>query len=329
MRRSTRTERRQARLGAVLLLVAGICSILASLAFAFLVRNRSDALDVVEQLRDTQARLMLTAACNYVQEAGRLGYDWTTPPATDADIHREAYGWIDVRDGRDGPRGTNGEALFSTALVVDGDGDGTMDRPAWPAIGGVVRAPMHVQRRPPFALAPDVAPNAMVVDELDPDFGRPLLRRPDPEPAIDDRARWWAGDPAPRQETVGLAWFRILRDGPSTFVVTCGAGATQGFRDWQECDRDGHGQDYGGDPALFADAIAQEARLWYRIEWSGAVKDASYHDIQNEYPHFGLKDHYALWPMNSSDSHQCQAHTRGMVGTMRWVQRLREEPARW
>ncbi len=76
-------------------------------------------------------------------------------------------------------------------------------------------------------------------------------------------------------------------------------------------------------------ALAQEARLWYRIEWSSAVKDASYHDIQNEYPFFGLKDHYALWPMNSSDSHQCEAHTRGMVGTMRWVQRLRAEPARW
>src|SRR5688572_33473510 len=102
----------QHRRGTILIIVAGISALLASLALTFLVRNRSDAEETQATIREVQARIMLVAACNYIQEGSRLGWDQypSTPAATNdvfptgssaaasVPVHEETFGWLDVRD---------------------------------------------------------------------------------------------------------------------------------------------------------------------------------------------------------------------------------------
>src|SRR5476651_1933059 len=92
------TRHQHARRGAVLILVAGVAGLMVALSVAFLTRMRSDAEENMLIVREAQARIMLTAACSYIQEASRLGYDQGN--------HEEAYGWIDVRNGKLGPKAT-------------------------------------------------------------------------------------------------------------------------------------------------------------------------------------------------------------------------------
>ena len=63
--------------GTILIIVAGICALLASLTVAFLARSRSSIEETVAFEAEVQARLMLVAACMYVCEASRLGYETT------------------------------------------------------------------------------------------------------------------------------------------------------------------------------------------------------------------------------------------------------------
>ncbi len=90
--RSHMTTRR----GTVLIVVAGLSALLASSALIFLISVRGDVEDMNLLQREAQARIMLTAACNYIQEASRLGWE---PAASTSTEHTEAFGWIDVRDG--------------------------------------------------------------------------------------------------------------------------------------------------------------------------------------------------------------------------------------
>ena len=62
------------RSGTILIIVAGISALLASLSLTFLLRIRDGAQSSLLVERETQARLMLHAACAYVLEAGRIGY---------------------------------------------------------------------------------------------------------------------------------------------------------------------------------------------------------------------------------------------------------------
>src|SRR4051812_49619291 len=94
------------RRGSILIVVSGLSAILAVLAFGFLTRMRMDGEESSAMVAETQARIMLYAALSYVQEGSRLGWD---DPATPE--HEEAYGWVDVRDGRVGPCGRHGEPL--------------------------------------------------------------------------------------------------------------------------------------------------------------------------------------------------------------------------
>jgi hypothetical protein len=135
------------RQGTILIIVSGISVLLLGMSVAFLARTGSDAEENRMVVREAQARIMLVAACSYVQECSRLGWD---DPATPQ--HEEAYGWIDVRDGDVGPKvedwsqpGQPKSSVFlSTALVEDSGNTGVADRPAWPAIGGVALCPMYV-----------------------------------------------------------------------------------------------------------------------------------------------------------------------------------------
>ncbi len=149
------------------------------------------------------------------------------------------------------------------------------------------------------------------------------------------------GDPRPRIRTTGRAWFRLWRDGPATFVVTCGAGGTLGYRlrDWLAVDPVTHQRimsaadraQFSDDYETFRDLDAQEVRFWYRVEWSAAVLALDYHNLDHE---LGTdRDHYMSWPPNASHtwrhSRRTQMHAKNMVGTISYVQRLVTEPTNW
>jgi hypothetical protein len=211
-------------------------------------------------------------------------------------------------------------------------GRGSADRPAWPAQLGVARCPMQVLQRPRYAIRLDAVPNPIVTDAGDPRFGRPYLKNPDPQPLADDRATFMSADWNVRVDSADRSWFRVYREGPATFIVTCGAGGTQGFRDWDEVVGAGpQAVARFEDESLFASLAAQEVRLWYRVEWSPAIATPEVHNIKNAW-NYGPEDHYVSYPMNTSDSAinpRSQAHCRNLGGTIRYVQRLRLAPTWW
>ncbi|HYE05995.1 MAG TPA: hypothetical protein VEL07_10810 [Planctomycetota bacterium] len=328
------------RRGTVLVVVAGLAALLAAIGLAFIMRVREDSAEINLAVREAQARLMLMAACTYVLESGRIGYD--VDPQNGA-AHEEGFGWIDVRaiapqdqPYRVGPRDQDRRALFSPAPAVDGDGDGVAERPAWPAIGGVARCPMHRLRRPPYAIAPTAVYNPIGDD------GLPLLAHPDPQPGVGATwpaspaapsfADFVAGDPRPIAGSTGQAWFRCHRQDEALFVLTCGAGATQGFASWDEVVGAGATDEFGGDQRLFADVMAAEIRRWYRIEWSAAVGSVyDFHFVDNE---IKTADHYLMHPHNATQcmrgrSVRSQVRRPNCCGTIRWVEHLETPPARW
>ena len=330
------------RRGTVLIAIAGICALMASLGAAFLLRMRSDAEATAEVVRETQARVMLVAGCNYVLESSRLGWD-TTLGANGA--HREGFGWIDVRNGQPGPRDQANNTVWS-------------DASRFPAIGGrAARCPMQVRQRPPFAVELTAAYNPIAGPESA-DFGLPLMTRPDPRPVkrtpTETWDSWRQGDPMPRPTSTGMSWFRCYRDSAAVFVITCGAGGTLGFADWDEVVVENAEAQFG-DQASFAAILADERRLWYRIEWSAAVAAPDFHLTDNEFgapygdtpkDRYGWSwggngntpakviDNYVMHPRNSSKashgrSSRCQIHINNPVGSVRWVQRLETAPAAW
>lgn len=320
------------RQGTILIIVAGLSALMASLALTFLARQRSSQQEAVWYEQDIQARLMLTAACNYIAECARIGYDTATGPN-----HIEAYGWIDVRDGSVGPNTRGSRAaeiipLHDEARLIESWGAGGNDRPAWPALKSVARCPMHVLERPPFAIRLDATPNAMVTDEADPAFGRPYLKNPDPQSLADTRAEFMSADRRIRQSSIDRAWFRVYREAPATFIITCGSGGTRGFRDWAEVQGAGAAAVAEfGDETFFNTVRNQEIRLWYRVQWSAAIATGEVHNIKNAW-NSGNEDHYVSYPMNTSNSTinpRSQAQPRNLGGTFSYVQRLRVPPTWW
>ncbi|MDA3959992.1 MAG: hypothetical protein PF961_04310 [Planctomycetota bacterium] len=361
------------RSGFLLIVVAGILALLAVMCLTFVTQSRSDAEEASDLDRRVQARLMLGAGLAYIQESSRLGWDlrdddsataaneattpsWSSryPSLSDPNnlIHEEAFGWVDVRNGQIGPltRDYDGDGAydprFSTTLIEDSNADGIADRPAWPAVGSVCRAPLHRLRRPPFAIQPLATPNPIVQDPSAADFGLPLLRRPDPQPLLDStvastaQARWHdhrTGDPEPDMASFNRSWFRIHRDGPATFVVTCGAGMTLGFADWDEVRGAGMEASFGGQRNMFEDALAQEVRLHFRCEWSPAVSGAA-SGQHKSYP----RDNES-WPTHpNSFGNKSKSNTdaddraldpgvksANQGGTIQWIQRLETPPAVW
>ncbi len=324
------------RAGTVLIIVVGLTALIAGLSVAFLTRQRTTQQETNLFEQDIQARLMLVAACNYICETARIGYDKETGIGLNVN-HQEAFGWLDVRDGSIGPntRGLTATTivpLFDDLLMVERWGKGAVDRPAWPAQKSVARCPMHVLKRPPFAITLNATPNPIVTDESSAAFGRPYLKKPDPIPVGINRAEFMSADRTIRQNSINRSWFRVYRDGPATFIITCGAGGTQGYRDWDEVE--GAGVDAiaaFGEQSFFETIRTQESRLWYRVEWSPAIATSDVHNIKNAW-NAGAEDHYVSYPMNTSDSSvnpRSQALSRNMGGTISYVQRLRRPPAWW
>lgn len=368
------------RRGTVLIIVAGISALLASLALTFLVRNRQDAQETAVTLQDVQARIMLVAAMNYIQECSRIGWDrypakptlpfpidyptqlndaypWSGVAATvPIPIHEETFGWIDVRDGSIGPRTQGSETqaprqVWSDALVYSDGTTSANNRPRWPAIGGIARCPMFVWKRPPYATRLTASYNPIPTDPSVSGHLMPYLLKPDPQatqvdptfdgvdgtfPSETDRQKAWSahvdGDDRQLPHTTSKSWFRVLREGPTTFLITCGAGPTQGFRSYREASQNGQAELFLNSDEYFATLAAQEIRLWYRVEWSASSAEGTYHWQQH---HLTREfDSYLQWPLNASHSWglggpRSPAFDRNMGGTFRWHMRLRTEPTYW
>ncbi len=340
-----------ARRGSILVVVVGMAGIIAAICLTFLAKARIEATEMVGLTRIVQARISLAAACAYVQETSRIGWD---DPATP--LHEEAFGWVDVRDGQAGPRtdlvtpaSYSGGALSAPAIyreVVPPTATDAAGRPLWPRIGAISRHPFYRWNRPPYAISPDVAPNAIENDPAKPLFGLPLLRKPDPQPAVTTSyAEFAAGDPRLVPGSAGRGWFRLYRDGPATFVVTVGSGATQGFSTWNEVVALGQTGAFVGGEATFEALLSEEARLWYRIEWSpgiGVFLDQST-PSQGQMDRSVFVDHHDWYTHGRSLGHDIFVGTEMMRtsivkawststnqgGTIQWIQRLRAPPEVW
>jgi hypothetical protein len=320
------------RSGTVLIIVAGLSALLASMALAFLARQQTSQQETILFEQDIQARLMLVAACSYICEGARIGYE--TAGSLE---HVEAFGWVDVRDGSVGPntrgsRATDIVPLFDDSRLVERWRPGSTDRPAWPAQKSVARCPMHVLQRPRYAIKPVAVPNPIVANESHADFGRPYLINPDPQPLTDDRTTYMSADWRVRVNSADRSWFRVYREGPATFIITCGAGGSHGYRDWDEVQAAGaDAVAEFGEASYFETMRAQEVRLWFRVEWSPAISTPEVHNIKNAWNE-GAEDHYVSYGMNTSNSNvnaRSQGQGRNLGGTFRYIQRLRTPPTWW
>ena len=218
------------RSGTILIIVSGIAGLLASVAIAFLARIRNDVDDMSAVVRETQARIMLAAACNYIQEASRIGYD----PRPDSGVnniveHLEAHGWIDVRDGSMGPRinslpdNYNGndtaietslsqrqkdlnDRVRSNRVRPFKDSTARAASPSYPYGSKVLwcdvpqRFPMYRMRRPPYAIQLKNNYNPInSSDSAKADYLVPYLKYPDPQPVVSNH---WNKDSDPSGSTV-------------------------------------------------------------------------------------------------------------------------------
>ena len=379
------------RSGTILIMVAGICALLASLTLAFILRSRSSLEETNALEADVQARIMLIAACSYVCEASRIGYETLVNDPANGPNHVEAFGWVDVRDGSIGPNTRNNAitppsvapnttnptselqniALWNAAMMVPTGLPSPLPsmRPKWPAAGSVARCPMYRLVRPPFALQLKAVYNDLA--QAVP-VGMPYLKNPDPEGlpvppnTVLTQSDYLTINPKDllpfRPEAMNSSWFRVYRDGVTTFIITVGAGGTRGFRDYNEVLAAGpaFAAEFNNEPRFFESLLAQERRMWYRIEWSPAISAPLNHNIVpevrplnwgNDPPFYsssnlpfsasmGTSGLFALYPMNRSHTPRAdtdrqeadlgsQSHTMNQGGTIRWVQRLKSPPKLW
>ncbi len=139
--------------GFILIVVTGLAALMATMCLLMIVRSRHDRLAAEQVMAQAQARQMLAAACAYVLETARVGWDLSSqssptwqqrysgvigsplagtgsafrlqpqlhpgpsptvfPNDADNRVREETFGWVDVRDGQVGPK----------TLDYDGEGD--------------------------------------------------------------------------------------------------------------------------------------------------------------------------------------------------------------
>ncbi len=310
--------RSASRRGSVLVVVAGLCALLSAMTLAFVMRMRADGEDANRMSQDIQARVMLSAALMYVQETGRIGWGG------------ETFGWRDVRDGMAGPRGLDGDWTPMLTGRIRDDGRAVVGTGVFPAIAGrAARNPMYVMRRPPCAIMSTIAPNPIpLVDPQD----TAALSLPwdklvnyavaDPRPVAGDPLSFRAGDPAPLQAAGIASWFRVLRTGAATFVITCGAGASGGFRDWDEVIATPGAVDIFGTREDFAAIRAAEAVRWYEAEWTDLVTG-------NNFLHGHYARHNTRYFGTPTVSAEETPNMRQFAGTFTFIANLPGEPPDW
>ncbi len=302
------------RRGSTLIVVAGISALFLSLSLVFITRMRSDAAESQMVQQEAQARLMLNAALHYIQESSRLGWDDPDTPE-----HEEAFGWVDIRNGKTGPR-----SALDRDLAIDDETHAPLTA-HFPVPGFSARCPMFMLERPPYALRTAYAYNPAPRDATPGWAELVSMAKPDPQPAASTWSDFAAGDPRPRMESLDLSWFRAYRhvddpgtpqDERATFTITCGAGATHGFRDWDEVVQERATAEFGNDPSLFYALRNQERLLFYRAEWTSAVGGSS--------AVARASDSYDQVPVNGTGEGWWSV--RGFVGSFLYIERLDHQP---
>jgi len=285
-------------------------------------------------------------------------------------LARKGYTWEQIRTNSGGTFNPNPWPLWEPFDWRD------LDIPIHLRRAG--RFPVYAVERPPFAVGLDAAPNPIggpwkyrstVVRPADAN-GYPLQILPDTAPITIQEATpstyydlWRDGDLRMRTESANRSWFRLFRDGPTTFVITVGSGGSKGFKNWSEVlDPDGDPMTNDSQVALFPDAATFEEMLsseqlqWFRCEWTPRIGDVSssivtsggfVQDSWPDAPGGGFaysNDNYFSPPTNGSLSSQwrmaetemmggewtAQPNARSLLrnygGTFLWIQRLRLPP---
>jgi hypothetical protein len=352
------------RRGTVLIIVSGIAGLLSALTVVFLITVRSDLDDVTILVQEGQARLMLSSACSYIQEASRIGWDFpsaaVSPDGGTQSEYCEAFGWIDVRDGELGPRvntAPNAAIGYSDNTSPPAK---TFTSPSKVSLGthvsppdylqagagnfpiGVARRfPMYVMTQPPYAIQLTVDYNP-VLQAPNSDNGVSYLRYPDPQPVtvngypgtVSDAnfASWCTGNRTPRENSYGMSWFRLVREpSGSVFTVTCGAGATMGYRTWPEVQADGPAamQLFNNDQTLFNSLSDDEYRSWYRVEWSPATATTEMNYLLEGQEYMFILDTHTMVSGGAINGYSGGEMAPNMGGTIQWIQRLAMEPPYW
>ncbi len=133
----------------------------------------------------------------------------------------------------------------------------------------------------------------------------------------------------------------------SVFIVACGAGATRGYRFWDQADISAWAATTGlsaqigrdlepvtasesglfPDEAFFREALAGSRILWFRVEWSamqgGGWDGNTYRVAYNQAQELSLGTVYKSYTSVRSRS------PRSFLGNFRWIQRLDREPPKW
>ena len=278
------------RRGSLLIVVVGVASLLAVTATAALLRVQSDARANRIVMQEAQCRLALTAALHFLLETSRLGHHDS----------EEAYGWVDIRDGLPGPRtasvtsigGGNWPALGSTLradlYAKERPPYAIEQNPAPAAVNFEVdRSAMKTfLEREGSGVDWDTTSNTELNSIWSSAVSGPRNEMLEtPRPAVDAWSDFIAGDNTPRAASLGRGWFRIYREpqdwslnGPvftdssrgagdflpgSTFIVTVGAGASRGFRNWAEANTSG----LFPSQAVFDRIRAAERIMRFRVRW--------------------------------------------------------------
>lgn len=194
------------------------------------------------------------------------------------------------------------------------------------------------------------------------------------QPISDTHAEFLAGDPTPRQGSTNRAWFRVYREpavthdgsgewfdtvpiaGQNVFIITCGAGATRGFRTFQEADDHftaiGEANPYPNE-GFFQRLRARERILWYRAEWSAFIGNAvdsrekfmatslggdlanqgSGHGSPNDFTNMLVQRPFhrdiqggEQWGEELAEWEFNQGPPLNFSGTFKWIERLPSEP---
>lgn len=147
------------------------------------------------------------------------------------------------------------------------------------------------------------------------------------------------------------AWFRVYREGVDTFIITVGTGATRGYRDWAEVNASGDAAVFLSDRTLFRESSIAERRQWYRVQWSPSISGRSMvyaqqrslglgstAGEQEKPPAAGYEMTIPNWDpggrgegVTVSSHYQSQDSTyeTNHMGTIRFIERLLQEPTAW
>jgi len=346
---------RPGRSGALLIVATGLSAMMLGLALAFVMNMRNEAGRSDGLTQDVRCRLMLHAAKCYLLESSRLGWG-----------AQETMGWNDVRTHAIGPIPIDRDPIAANALWSAGTWPAPGSVVRCP-IQRLTRPPFAVHPGPRNTFSDPKGQTSIgaLDDALFNKHPVERVIYADPEPIVpvgdpSFATGFAAGDRTPVPGSEFQSWFRVYREtasdhdgdgspfydvinlnggdpieggaaarpaNASVFLVTAGAGASLGFRDWAEVVAAGKTAIF--DSAGEFDRIrAAEAIRWYRLEWSPYHNMGSGKGLRANSQHTDINNLVSIsgYSSNNGDAFYSVPYPFGHI---RWVQRLDQEPPTW